>query len=241
MLLNEIKRSRIESKDDTNTGPMQKYTFHPAAINRFKKVGSGFGSGLAGSDVFLDTKHPNRVVKVVRIRHKGDQYLQYLRLIEHHQNNPFFPKLYGYKLVEQPDSSFYLYVFMEKLLPLTLLDKDVATQLLQNVGLPFNKDWPITYSFLLRYELEHKSSRQEMMYTTQYPQFKKAMKLLEPLIKLYGNDMHVDNFMVRLTSVGPQLVIIDPLMPSTHYPIEDFDDDDEPWPEEEPTSWMKYF
>jgi hypothetical protein len=43
------------------------------------------------------------------------------------------------------------------------------------------------------------------------------MKLLYPYWKKYGNDMHEGNWMLRLSSHGPQLVALDPFYPTTFH------------------------
>ncbi len=217
MLLQEIKRAPIQRKSASTP------RFHPSDMRkRFKKVGSGIGSGIVDSEVYVDTKHPNRVLKVVPIRNMNDPYYRFLRMIEQHQNNPFFPKIYGIKVYDTTNQleygtelydipHYYLYVFMERLQPITVLDPQHAYQLLDSLGIEYSGK--LTDDLSLRSLLSNKMVRQYLRQTTVNPQFKQALRLLEPMIKHYGGDLHIDNFMIRLTGVGPQLVIVDPLYP----------------------------
>lgn len=46
---------------------------------------------------------------------------------------------------------------------------------------------------------------------TPNPLFKQALRLIKPIINKHRADFHLGNFMARITSTGPELVIIDPV------------------------------
>lgn len=222
MLLNEIKGQIIH--------PQYHRTLFPDdQPKRFKKVGSGIGAGIYDSKIYIDRRHPNQVLKVVPIVSKQDSYYQFLQMIKNHKNNPFFPRIYGMRLYEiersiVPGDKFegtsdkeipehlLLYVWMERLHPLTMFDEDHVRQLLSNIG--------IEYSGRLKNDLSLRrlfnvwSNRMHAASSSLIPQFEEAMNLLEPMFKSYQNDMHIENIMVRLTGSGPQLVLVDPLFPT---------------------------
>ena len=204
MLLTEIKRSPLQ--------PKQTIPFQPDDIpDRFQRIGAGIGSGLVPSQIYLDNEHPNRVLKVVYIRNLADPYLRYIRMVEAHQNNPFFPRIYGYNVYERPNESYLLYVFMEKLMPLHEFDPEVIVGVLDSIGIKHGPK--LKRNVTLRELMRGSGYRQELQTTTQYPKFKEALRLLEPMFRKFGNDMHIENLMARLTSIGPQIVITDPLFP----------------------------
>lgn len=227
MLLIEIKRPEVQSL------PQGTRRLRPEQNKqRYKLVGSGIGAGVGmehsakfDSRVYLDKKHPNQVLKVVPIHDKEDPYLQYVRMIQQHQTNPFFPKIYGIRLYDIPGGThgsdelgndYYapdhilLHVWMERLHPVTELDPEHVYQLLSDVGVDYRGRLKDDLS--LR-SLFSQTFRQYPKKYTQHPKFKEALRLLEPMIRKFGQDMHIENIMVRLTSVGPQLVIVDPLWP----------------------------
>lgn len=222
MLLVEIKRPTIQPKRQDPAFP-HRHIFNPNDMpQRFQKVGSGIGAGIMDSEVYVDKQHPNRILKSVHIRNLDDPYYRYIRMIEQHQNNPFFPRIYGFKVVDHDDTEQHgeyaagphhiLYVFMEKLHPITVLEPDHIKQLLINLGI--NYIGKLTGDYSLRNLMKSDQYRTHVKKTSVQPKFVEAMRLLEPMIKKFGQDLHIDNLMVRLTGVGPQIVITDPLYPS---------------------------
>ena len=204
MLLREIKRPELQ--------PKQNKPFQPGDMpDKFQLIGSGVGSGLQNSQVYLDKQDPNRVLKVVSIRDLSDPYLAYIRMVESHQNNPFFPRINWYKVYQQPDNSYLLYVFMEKLVPLSKFDPEVIKGVLSSIGIEYTGNLRIDFS--LRQIMKNPKYRKNLKQSTQYPKFQEALRLLEPMFRKFGNDMHIENLMARLTSIGPQIVITDPLYP----------------------------
>jgi hypothetical protein len=147
-------------------------------------------------------------------------------MIKSHQNNPFFPKIHGIRIYDvdqfdgktddgyeySVDSHLMLYVWMEKLHPLKSLDEDHVRQLLSIVGIDYQGQMQDDMS--LRNTFRYGENRRDLQQKTIIPKFKEALRVLEPMFKKFGQDVHIENIMVRLTGVGPQLVIVDPLYPS---------------------------
>ncbi len=216
MLLTEIIRPPIKRKLEGFP------RFDPKDMpNRFKEIGGGVGAGIANSTIYLDLKHPNRVLKIVEIVNMNDSYYRYLRMIELYQNNPFFPKIYGLKVYDTPASRDVhgyktpdhqiLYVFMERLRPIHDLPDKRARELLAKIGIEYKGD--LRFDFGLRNAFAD-SERKHLSHSTDVPKFKQAMRLLEPMFNKFVQDMHIENLMVRETPTAYQLVITDPLWPS---------------------------
>jgi hypothetical protein len=47
---------------------------------------------------YLHSKFPDKVIKTVNISGVDDPAYQFLRICKNHQNNPYFPKIYAYKM-----------------------------------------------------------------------------------------------------------------------------------------------
>ena len=240
MLLHEIKREPIKRKPYDENNP--KYFFNPNNMpDRFKQIGSGIGAGILDSEIFLDLKHPNRILKSVRIRNMNDPYYRYLRMIELHQNNPYFPKIYGVKVMDYNDKQEYgdngqgdqhiMYVWMEKLQRMNSIDQREARLLLRNQGIAYQGKMDNDNS--LHHQFRKPEFRKEVRTNAQDKQFIQAMRLLEPMIKKFGSDLHIDNFMIRPIGSKHQLVIVDPLYP-------DFGDREGQGGDEATPTWMKY-
>ena len=209
MLLTEIKRTPIKPKS-------AKHRFIPQNLwDRFKYIGHGIGSGIDPSEVFLDLKHPNRILKVVAIADLNDSYYRYLRMIEKHQNNPYFPKVYGIKVydLEEEDGIYYLYAFMEKLLPMSSLPQEQVHYLLNSIGIPYTGKVKQDYS--LRQQFKEPQERKAIRTETPDANLIKALRLMEPMFNKFGSDIHIENIMLRVgPSKHPQVVIVDPFFPS---------------------------
>lgn len=197
---------------------------------RHKVLGQG-KMGLAQQHA----RNPNVVIKTSNIYEENptkDEYVQFIDLALSHQDNPFFPRIHKAKIVYDPKYDGYqLVVMMEKLIPLQNEKiKDVVPQLMRQLGITTRKPLDrstkridtgfqnfkqtITVSNLW-YWFSKPANRAKLRRETKNPELKQAMELLEPYIKKFGQDLHTGNMMVRLTGTGPQLVIIDPLVPQT--------------------------
>ncbi len=218
MLLHEIKREPIKRKGEHVP------RFNPGDMpQRFQKVGGGIGAGILDSEIYLDKQHPNRILKMVMIRNMRDPYYRYIRMIEQHQNNPFFPRVYGIKVYDAPgyEAEYtavpdhqVLYVWMEKLQPLSNFDPELVYQLLDNIGVRYRGAVSTeTGDYSLRKQFERPAQRQRYAKLTPDPKFKEALRLLEPLFKNFRSDLHIENIMARAINHNLQLVITDPLYP----------------------------
>jgi hypothetical protein len=71
-----------------------------------KTSGMFQSSGLSYFDAgiqaiaYLHQKFPNKVIKTLNISGENDPAYQFLRICKNHQDNPYFPKIYAYKLYD---------------------------------------------------------------------------------------------------------------------------------------------
>jgi len=190
----------------------------PQTKNEFVDPDSDYiGSGMQ-SKVYPHPTHSDRVVKVVKVFNpRNDSYVNFIRLITEHQNNPFFPRIYSAKMHKMPDSaetsmSYRLIMVMEKLHELD--DErlmDAAEENLVRLGIPPEYIRDANNSDKMSVFFASPERRRDLAQNTNNPQFKEAIELLEPYFEAFGQDMHSGNAMIRLTGSGPQIVIIDPL------------------------------
>ena len=174
---------------------------------------------------------PGTVIKQAYITGPHDPYLQFIKIIEQHQDNPFFPKIYSSNMVEAEvegkDPEDILVLKMEKLHPITHPKlRSSAKRIYQSLGFELtpqdertiaaikDRDPNITIKILNnKMKGLFKGQRPKEGFDTLNPQFVEALRILGPLVRKLGSDMHEGNMMFRLTSVGPQLVILDPVLP----------------------------
>lgn len=185
-----------------------KIDFRPRQIKNIDVLKAGtMGQGLQA--VVGKTKG-NTVIKKAAIYGNNDAYLQYVALIAEHQDNPFFPQIYSAKVFQEapPEDvkgyakgQMYLVVHMERLHEINNPKiKDAVEEQAKRLGIGSLED--VT--------LDDEYDRKSIAGDTNNPQLKEALELMEPLFQYYGSDMHLGNWMVRLTSTGPQLVFADP-------------------------------
>ncbi len=64
----------------------------------------------------------------------------------------------------------------------------------------------------VRWLWDYPEKRKFLRDNTNNPTFREALEVMEPLFERFvgRSDLHLNNWMIRLTAVGPQLVIIDP-------------------------------
>lgn len=188
------------------------------------KKGEELGGGVT-AQAFKSDK-PNTIRKVSYHKSLNDAYIQYIKVILQHQDNPFFPRIYNAKIYKEPktthsqykhyffanEASYALFIEMEKLIPLKNPKMiNTAPHIFRQLGLDY-KDydkslWDNPYFI------------EEIKQESNNPQFVEAVNILEPLFDKFISDLHKNNMMVRLTSSGPQLVITDPFQPelATYY------------------------
>lgn len=186
-----------------------------AQFTKTKQASRGLkhlGGGVQGEAYELPSI-PGTVIKTAKVRNPDkDGYVTFVKLALEHQDNPFFPKIYNAILreltVSESGYPFELIVQMEKLHRMQTQELvDVVPHLFKRLGI----ELPSDDTFYLRQLFDDSNTRREYAEKTQNPKFKEALELLEPLFKKFRfQDLHSGNWMIRLTSVGPQLVIIDP-------------------------------
>lgn len=168
-----------------------------------------------------------------------DPAVKFLDIILQHQDNPFFPKIYHARVYRDKEGILdpILLVQMEKLIPITDEKiRDSVAGLFDQLGIGTKELSPAFKKHVSKYD---KSTKKILSKTSalssklmnaamagdsraiarlgsrsKNPQFREAIKLLAPTMAQEGSDLHHGNWMVRLTGSGPQLVIIDPFVPS---------------------------
>jgi hypothetical protein len=170
------------------------------------------GSGIQG--VALKTNKPNQIRKVYGLDDLQDPYYLFLKIIQHHQDNPFFPRIYKHKIYKNKAISVSRIskyamtgvALMEKLHPLFggKIPPEVIRAMFENLGVNVDDYDNIGNTFRFRTDIER------IIKDTTNEKFAEALTIL---ISSGRNrfDLHANNWMVRLTSVGPQLVILDPV------------------------------
>lgn len=211
MLLSELKQ-------------VQKRTKH---LDRKALYPNELGTG-ADAEVYQHPKKSNTVVKFAFVRNpKHDGFVDYVKMIEQHKDNIFFPRIYTAKLYDHSnpkyeDEDYNLVVTMEKLIPLNHPKvAHMRDELLKSIGISEKDLADMRDLFGTREADSHETLRlkakfssprwrRRLMAVSTNDEFKRALQLLEPLMSKYATDLHLNNFMVRLTGTGPQLVITDP-------------------------------
>lgn len=188
---------------------------------------------------FEHPTHPGSVLKYVTIKREPNESAQvvFTQMAIEHKDNPFFPKIYKAKVIpmEDPEHGRYqMIVEMEKLQPLTgnkirhmiphilkqvgLEEKDVKKLIKSGVTNP-NADmsnWledPKGQKAAIAFAdiVNDWETLERMAQYSKNPQFAEAIQAIQDWNMDFNLDLHHDNLMFRLTSVGPQLVILDPL------------------------------
>lgn len=168
------------------------------------------GSGLQAT---VSKTKSNTVVKKASVSNdihpERDAYVQYVKLVSENQGNPFFPHIYKARLFkQQPEEGaeigrMYIVVHMERFHEMR--DEKISDsiqELVKSLGI----------GNLTDRSFDDSASRFAIAEETSNPQLRDAIFLMEPLFQQFGSDLHIGNFMVRLTSTGPQLVFADPFI-----------------------------
>lgn len=165
--------------------------------------GKMLGQGMQAVAV----RHPKSktVIKKVNITGDEDPAVKYVKLIANHQNNPFFPRIYSAKVYRLRDNGQLIMVMhMERLHEWdTPQLQDATRQSAEHLGFELSD-----------FTLDDFDDRERIATATKNPKLKEALRLMEPLFQQFGSDLHEANWMVRLTSTGPQLVFADPFFES---------------------------
>ncbi len=196
---------------------------HTITKTGFKPSGRFIAAGYQ-AQVYQHPRDPNKIIKLVDIKNlDGDAYFEFIKFIMDHQDNIHFPRIFNAKLYEKQSdapnykhSPFHLIVIMEKLHEVSNPKlHDAVFSAFRNAGFPAEviEDSFQNHTKLHSY-IDSYVDDTTVAKNSHLDEFISAMKLLQPFIDEHGQDMSMNNFMLRLTSTGPQLVIIDPLAPS---------------------------
>lgn len=221
MLLNEIfMRKKPAPLPKEHQGIPLVHTKRPPEDLGKKAMGAGTQSYIYGNE----KSRPNSISKITRLeRNLNDPSVDFTELAMQNQNNPFFPRISNPKILAYErsrfDRLFWLAMQQEKLQPMTgKKTQDAAAGMLQSLGFTDNDDfqksmWEYGPDELLRGAFNDPAWRQKMIDSTNNPHFAEALQLLGPLFDKHKSDMKQDNFMLRMTQHGPQVVFIDPFWP----------------------------
>jgi len=169
--------------------------------------------------VYEFPNHPGAVIKHISIdpEPKEDPHANFINLALHHQDNPFFPKIYNTKIyVNKNEISMALVVQMEKLHPIASNAlSEVGASLLASLGIgpdstEQDQHGSQNIDNRLWHAFESSTRRMELAENTKNPHLAKAIYVIEPFFRKFHNDISSQNLMVRLTSAGPHLVFTDP-------------------------------
>lgn len=195
------------------------------------------GSPGSQASAFQHTNKLNTIVKVVNLHFGGmnDPIIRVVKLFLEHSDNPFFPKIYTAKIYrDELDKHLYMIITMERLRPISASNEHLFEASIQQLYrlrvLPSKYDFKHPLHSQHMNFVEETEDEIEAAYITMFEMFsdvrnrywlaqntpdnnlKEAIKLLNPIFKDNRSDLHEDNVMVRLTSVGPQLVLMDPVI-----------------------------
>ena len=215
MQVQDLYRTRQTKQDFNRPSPRDKET-----------VGTG-----VQSTVYVHPKDKTKVVKIADIKDpNNDSYLEFVRLIMDHQDNPFFPKIHKAKLYQKTpddrtidDGEYRLVMIMERLYPIWDLKNNhqymqAALKELVGLGVPeevtreyidSGEDPTILWDYF-----EDEDNIEDLIQYSDNHSFREAMRTLSPYMRTHGQDMHMGNLMVRTSKNGLELVIIDPLAAS---------------------------
>ena len=223
----------VEGMEQQAAQKMAMDLFHNA-----KPIGQGMQA-----KVYDHPSEQNSVVKISLVAGSNDPYIRFLKFINQHSDNPFFPRVSSVQYVnldrtvvdyndddtesKRNVNSKYILAVTEKLIPLNgPRIKAVAEQLIRTqLGIEreeFESEFGETGAKndvdLLNYVLYQWTENPTKVMNfiknnSRNPQFVKAMEWLSQSENVEMADFHDGNWMVRLTGSGPQLVLIDPLFP----------------------------
>lgn len=137
-----------------------------------------------------------------------DPSYQFLRLALQHQDNPYFPKVHKIKGYDINGRTTQTVSKMERLYPMAWDDVKKFLTVLGIDPHPYGSFDTIGLNNSIY--ANFKKPEWRVKYASRSPDanFKKALRLLEPLFRHYGPDMHFDNVMVRGNG---EIVLLDPV------------------------------
>lgn len=185
---------------------------------KFAKGRKEIGSGQTTRA--FHSRTPGLVDRLMYVKGKNDPYLQFIRLVQKHQDNPYFPKIPSAKLYKTDKTDddgtpiYRILMQMEKLIPLK--DKriiNIMDKKMRELGVL--DDEHLSRAWL---KILFKDKYSQLVSKSPDSDFKEALRLLKPYIDKFGNDLHHKNIMVRPTSNGLQPVLVDPIVPHYSHP-----------------------
>lgn len=171
----------------------------------------------------FDTGKTNTIIKYVKLDGKDDPYAEFVRHISS-SDNPHFPHIYNARLYySKKHNSYYTIVEMEKLYPASNKKiRHAVAERAKELGL-MEPDSSEESFFAMYDDFGGLDKLKQLASKTNNPKFAEAINTTVELVNQTkaGNsdarlDLHAGNFMVRITSTGPQLVINDPVVGRAH-------------------------
>jgi hypothetical protein len=151
-----------------------------------------------------------------------DAYYVYIKTIaDQHlaEKNPYFPRVYDVEIEKDSSGEVRPIFRMETLTSASEFDDKTLYALGDKIFNHFERMLPTESpsSYQLRYSIAHAMTR--IMANESYDRIKdskleSALKFIKNLVDKNENfrlDLHFENFMIRPTSHGPQLVLTDPV------------------------------
>jgi hypothetical protein len=195
---------------------------------------------LAGEGVQARVYHTGQgmVTKIAAFERMEDPTITFLKLVLENQDNPFFPRIYHARIYKDKTGErdhMLLIIQMEKLTSLLSPKiRDAAAALFKQLGIELTKKQQDNLDVLtnpkmvanrhvsmlasniddIYFDVDDRTLDKNLQ-KSKNPKFNEAVKLLYPYVEFGMSDLHANNWMVRLTPHGPQLVIIDPFTPES--------------------------
>lgn len=217
-------RDAVISPEQSDFNRRSRENIAKARELRMKMRGSVLGNGVEAI-VFQSSRPQNQgtVTRWLRNQSKdanNNGPIQYV--IQGQQlNNPFIPRVYGIKQIQRKNGVFEFAIQMEKLAMtleqyFTKTDQLLERQLLEQL---YQAEY-VDELMNDRYMSENLQSVVLMALCGEgsqhfTPMFKQAYNLAVEYNTSKYLDIHYENAMIRLTSVGPQIVLTDPIVGNT--------------------------
>jgi len=171
--------------------------------------------GAGKQTTTFKTRSPNSVVRHTKILDpKTDPHLKFLKIAQKHQDNPFFPRIYNAKLYAptREQDPYVAMVEMEKLVPITsdmFGTEEEKVALFHRLGFDEKELQNLDQLDIVTLE---PMQLMQLAQATHNEQFAQALNVLATQFRFHGTfDLHSGNWMIRPTSTGPQIVIVDPV------------------------------
>jgi hypothetical protein len=207
----------VEVKVDMNQRSTPRSMF--PNVKRVEVLGTG-----TQTIAYAHKKFPNHIMKFIAIGEKNSGALAFARVCITHKDNPYFPKVVAHKVVPRADfteselmfiyqnemdqarkSTHYLMLVVERLTEAP--NYDTINKYLKNIGIDLHEY--VDYdAATIQDAFNNYFIRKDMFARCTDVNFKKALRVLEPLFLNHYIDMHEGNIMFR----GNQLVINDPVL-----------------------------